>query len=132
MEIDTGYVSLTYDQEGLHCLGPTQLDGIRWQVEPLRMGRSRFSDEWLELAPFEDTDSPIELPLRVAEITGWFGLGSYDQAFALAFRDRSREIVVCTTDDFDLVLSAREPAVLRAEFLARAMQQRLVREAISL
>jgi hypothetical protein len=129
-ETDNGFVVLSYSQDGLSCRGPMPRAEIRWDTEPdLPMGQSGDVEEWLDLAPYE---GPVALPLFVAELTGWFGVGAYVDAFALVVGGRGRELVVMTTDEFDLRIATREEARRRAEVVAANMNLRPVDQEVRL
>jgi hypothetical protein len=96
---------------------------LRWGTEP----DLRFDSpaERLDLVPLP-VDS--ELPLPVEQMSGWFGTGSYQDVFALAFVGDGREVVLATTDDGDLLCTTRETAVQRAEVVAANMRLQLTEE----
>jgi hypothetical protein len=127
LETDTGFVTLSYTQEGLSCQGPVGRSEIRWATEPdLTMGRSADAEEWLDLAPLDDQPNLPALPLRVEKVTGWFGVGSYIDAFALILAGAGRTLVIMTTDEFDLRPATSQEARTRAELVAANMNLRLV------
>lgn len=129
LETGTGFVTLQYTQDGLSCQGPLRRDEIRWNTEPdLAMGRSGGAEEWLDLVPLEDQSNVPRLPLAVAAVTGWFGVGSYLDAFALILAGGGRELVVMTTDEFDLRCAGRQEARRRAELVAANMSLDLVED----
>jgi hypothetical protein len=125
-DTDRGFVTLSYAQEGLSCRGPARRDEIRWDTEPdLAMGAGT-AEEWLDLVPLEAGGSG--LPLFVQSVTGWFGIGSYVDTFAVILSGRGRSLVVMTTDDFDLRIASYEEARRRAELVAGNMRLRLVEQ----
>ncbi|ONI91575.1 hypothetical protein ALI22I_08120 [Saccharothrix sp. ALI-22-I] len=127
LETDTGFVTLSCTQEGLSCREPVRRDEIRWDTEPdLAMDNLGDAEEWLGLVPLEDRANVPELPLFVAAVTGWFGVGSYRDAFALILTGRGRSLVVMTTSDFDLRCATRQEASQRAEQVAVNMNLRLI------
>ena len=124
---NTGFVTLSYTQEGLSCRCSVRREEIRWDTEPdLPMGDPGNVEEWLALAPLEDRVNTPGLPLFVDAVTGWFGVGSYLDAFALILTGRGRSLVIMTTDDFDLRCVTRQEARQRAELVAANMDQRLI------
>jgi hypothetical protein len=132
LETDTGFVTLSHTQQGLSCRGPVPRHELRWDTEPdLSMGRSEHVEEWLDLAPFDDQPVP-ELPLRVAALTGWFGLGTYLDAFALILTGDGRELVVMATDELDLRRVTRQEARRRAESVAANLNLRLIDQELRL
>lgn len=123
-DTDRGFVTLSYAQEGLSCRGPVRRGEIRWDTEPALAMGAGSAEEWLDLVPLED--SAPGLPLFVQSVTGWFGVGSYVDTFALVLSGRGRSLVVMTTDDFDLRVASYQEARHRAELVARNMNLRLV------
>jgi hypothetical protein len=124
---NTGFVTLSYTQEGLSCRGSARREEIRWDAEPdLVMGNDGTAEEWLDLVPYEDQDNLPELPLFVEAVTGWFGVGSYFDAFALILSGRGGSLVLMTTDDFDLRGATLQEARQRAEIVAANMNLRLI------
>jgi hypothetical protein len=125
----TGFVSLSYVQGGLSRRESTRREEIRWDTEPdLAMGGDGTAEEWLDLVPLEDRDNVPDLPLFVEAVTGWFGVGSYLDAFALILTGGGRSLVLMTTDDFDLRCATREEAWDRAVLVAANMNLRLVEQ----
>jgi hypothetical protein len=125
LETDTGFVTLSYTQGGLSCHGPLARHEIRWETEPdLAMGKAGDAEEWLDLAPFED--HPNVPPLFVESVTGWFGVGPYVDTFALILTGRGTDLVIMTTDEFDLRRASREEARQRAELVAANMNLHMV------
>ena len=116
LETDTGFVQLSYTQDGLAYAGPVRRTEIRWSTESdLAMDRSRQAEEWLDLVPLTERSS---LPLTVETLTGWFGTGTYLDAFAIILTGGDRELVIMTTDEFDLLPATRRQARERAELVA--------------
>jgi hypothetical protein len=131
LETGTGFVSLSHTQQGLSCRGPVPRPDIGWATEPdLTMGRSEGAGEWLDLARL-DQPAPA-LPLAVAAVTGWFGLGTYLDAFALILSGADRELVLMTTDAFDLRPATRAEARRRADAVATNLNLRLVEQELRL
>jgi hypothetical protein len=129
LETGIGFITLQYSQDGLSCQGPSNRAEIRWDMEPdLAMGRSGDAEEWLDLTPWEDPSNVPELPLVVESVTGWFGVGSYLETFALILAGADRELVVMTTDEFDLRCAPRQEARQRAELIAANTSMDLVEE----
>jgi hypothetical protein len=127
LETGTGFVTLSYTQGGLSCRGPVQRSEIRWATEPdLAVGRSADAEEWLDLAPLDDQPNLPALPLRVAKVSGSFGVGPYVDAFVLILAGAGRPLVIMTTDEFDLRPATSEEARARAELVAANMNLRLV------
>lgn len=130
---NTGFVTLSYTQEGLSCRGPVRRGEILWDTEPdLAMGKSENADEWLDLAPLADQPNIPELPLFVEAVTGWFGVGSYLDAFALILAGDGRALVIMTTDEFDLQCTTRQEARQRAEQVVANMNLRLIDQELRL
>jgi hypothetical protein len=126
---DIGFVTLSYTQEGLSCRRRGRRSDVRWDTEPdLAMGRSENAEEWLELTPLEEHTHVPELPLLVEAVTGWFGTGRYLDTLALILAGGGRELVIMTTDDFDLRCTTRQVARERAELVAANMNLRLIEE----
>ena len=121
LETDAGFVTLSYTQQGLSCRGPTRRSEIGWDTEPhLAMGRAGDVEEWLDLEPIDDR------PVLVETLTGWFGAGSYLDAFALILTGGGRDLVIATTDELDLRITTRDEARQRAETVAANMNLRLI------
>lgn len=122
LESADGFVVLSYTQTGLSCRGPLDRTALRWDVEPeLTMGRTGVAEEWLELAALEDQPARPRLPITVTGLTGWFGTGLYTDTFAVALRAPADELVIATTDQFDLMITTRADALARAETLSATM-----------
>jgi hypothetical protein len=129
LETKTGFVTLTYTQEGLSCRDSTRREEIRWDAEPdLEMGNPGNAEEWLDLAPLEDRLDVPELPLSVETVTGWFGVGAYLDTFALILSGRGRSLVIMTTDDFSLRCATHQEARQRATLVAANMNLRLIEQ----
>jgi hypothetical protein len=129
LESDRGFVTLSYTQGGLSCRDSVRREEVRWPTEPdLVMGYDGTAEEWLGLVPVADRDHMPELPLFVEAVTGWFGIGSYIDAFALILGGGDRSLVLMTTDDFDLRCATREEARERAVLVAANMNLRLVEQ----
>ncbi|WP_433014032.1 hypothetical protein [Kribbella sp. CA-294648] len=125
-ETDRGFVTLSYAQKGLSCRGPMRRDEIRWDTEPdLAMRGARNTEEWLDLVPLAEAPA---LPLVVQLVTGWFGVGSYVDTFALILSGGGRSLVLTTTDDFDLRPASYDDARRRAELVAGNLGLRLVED----
>lgn len=124
-----GFVTLSYTQEGLSCRDSVRRDEIRWDTESgLTMGNPENGEEWLALTPFEDRIDLPGLPLFVEAVTGWFGVGSYVDAFALILTGHGRSLVIMTTDDFDLRCATHQEARQRAALVAANMKLRLIEQ----
>jgi hypothetical protein len=141
LETSTGFVTLSYTQDGLRCRKPVRQHDLRWVTEPwLTIGRSGDAEEWLELVPLENQPAP---PLSVTAITGWFADGPYHVPFGLTlFEDgdtyalilsgNGDPIVIMTTASFDLVCADRATARRYAEEVAANMRVRLVEQELRL
>lgn len=133
LETEAGFVTLSYTQQGLSCHGPMPRSDIRWNTEPdLPMGRTPDAEEWLDLGPLEDQPAAPRLPLFVHTVTGWFGVGPYTDTFALILAGQGGELVIMTTDAFDLQSATRQEARHRAELVAANMDLRLVDQELHL
>ena len=129
LETNVGFVTLSYTQGGLSCQGPVRRAEIHWDTEPdLAMDPAGNVEEWLGLAPFEGRTNAPELPLFVEAVTGWFGVGSYLDVFALILTGRGRSLVIMTTDEFDMRCATRQEARQRAELVAANMNLRLTEQ----
>jgi hypothetical protein len=129
LETDTGFVTLFYGQNGLLVRPPVRRDEIRWDTEPeLVMGNPGNAEEWLGLTVLDDQSHVPELPLFVEALTGWFGVGSYLDTFALILDGGERSIVIMTTDDFDLRCATRQEARQRGALVGATMGLRFVEQ----
>lgn len=136
LETGTGFVSLSYTQDGLACRGPSRRQDLRWATEPwLAMGRGD-AEEWLELVPPERKPA---LPLTVTAMTGLFTDGPYHlpvgltlfedgDTLALVLSGDGDPIVLMTTEQFDLVCTDLGTARANAERVAAAMRKQLVEQ----
>jgi hypothetical protein len=133
LDTEAGFVSLFYTQQGLSCQGPMPRNEIRWDTEPdLPMGRAPDAEEWLDLELLEDQPIASRLPLFVHALTGWFGVGPYTDTFALILTGQGGELVIKTTDSFDLECTTRQDARQRAELVAANMDLRIVDQELRL
>ncbi|MFB9831521.1 hypothetical protein [Actinoallomurus acaciae] len=101
LETPEGCFLLFYAQEGFTISGPSPRSALRWPAEPDLSMDDRGAEEWLEFGTLEDsTISPFPLPVRTMRT--WTAQGDYLAAVALSFSDGTTELVVTTTDSFDL------------------------------
>ncbi|GLY87511.1 hypothetical protein [Actinoallomurus iriomotensis] len=101
LETPEGCFLLSYAQEGLAISGPSPRSALRWPTEPDLSMDDRAAEEWLEFGPLEDSTVPL-FPLSVRTMRTWTAQGDYLAAAALSFSDGTAELVVTTTDSFDL------------------------------
>ncbi|MFD8497654.1 hypothetical protein [Amycolatopsis sp. NPDC059657] len=128
-ETFNGFIALTCLQEGLSCERVQEKALLRWRGDlALPFGQVDAAEEWLELVSLDAHEVLPVFPLRVSGLTGWFGAGSYEDVFSLALSGGSAQLVVVTTDSFELVCSEEEEATARAELVATNMNLCLVRE----
>ncbi|GLZ40461.1 hypothetical protein [Actinokineospora sp. NBRC 105648] len=121
LALGDGQVVLSYSQDGLVHLGPTLEP--RWPTEPhLRFRHSPGAEEWLELVTVESSAVVPPVPFTVDRAEAWVGIGDYAAVTVLALAD----LVVTTTDGFDLECVSREEALSRAKSVAAALGSTLV------
>jgi hypothetical protein len=118
LRIGDRYAVMSYSQEaGLVCKVAAAESELTWSGE-LDEGES------VVLVELEDAAVLPELPLRVQQITGWTGFGSYDDILAVALAGDGHSLVVTTTRD-DLLCTCLDTARQEAELVANNHHMRL-------
>lgn len=121
--IETGgeYAVLSYPQEGLTIVPPKPRRELQWPTEPeLSMLRDGV-EEWLDLTDLEDDEVLPPLPLTVRSINMWTVKGAYTAGVGISLSDGRSELVIMTTDVFDLVFVKRAVALKALNNLAEVL-----------
>jgi hypothetical protein len=121
--LETGgeYVVLSCAQDGLSVAAPAPRPDLRWPTEPELSTAADGAGEWLDLAEVEDDAVLPPLPLGVGVIDVWTVAGDYLAGAVLSFSLGNAELVVASTDAFDLVCVDRSAALAQLDALAAAL-----------